>query len=196
MNKNTNLPLAKEVQLTSKAFRIQSGKSNIFYLGVIAIIAAIAGSVIFFISSEQAEITNTIFKKKRSAVNMEETIRKQPPGLPSGISMAVPEKVGDLPEGFVDIPLNGKKEIIRSYTLNYPGSTQKQQVVDFISSLPMAENFKFYKTWSTQNNWTILYELETTSQAILNIKKEKAILAITITSDKADPKLSEINISE
>lgn len=136
-----------------------------------------------------------VFKNK-TEVDIEEKIRKQTPVLPSGISMTVPEKAGDLPEGFIDIPLNGKKEIISSYTLNYSGDNHKQRAVDFISSQPMAENFKFYKIWSAQNNWSILYETEDADRSILNIKKEESILVITITPDKTDSRLSRISVSE
>lgn len=177
-------------------FKLQEGKSNIFYLGIIVVIAAVIGAVIFFVSNEQTEFTGYVFKKRTAEVDIEEKIRKQTPVLPSGISMTVPEKAGDLPEGFVDIPLNGKKEIIRSYTLNYAGNNYKQRAVNFISSQPMAENFKFYKAWSAQNNWSILSETENIDRAILNIKKDKSILVITITPDKIDSRLSRINISE
>lgn len=175
--------MAKLSFLTPNLFKIQKGRTTVFYLGIIIMVAAL-GSIIFFISGKQEEI------------DIEEKIRKQTPVLPSGISMTVPEKAGDLPEGFVDIPLNGNKEIIRSYTLSYSGDNYKQRAVNFISAQPMAENFKFYKTWSAQNNWSILSETENADRSILNIKKEKSILVITIAPDKTDLRLSRINISE
>lgn len=179
-----------------KSFKLTQGKTDIIHIGILLVVAAVIVSIVIAFSGEQSELTNSIFSKRKRQARTEDRAVASAPSLPSGISMAVSENTEILPEGLAKIPLNSKKEIIRSYTLNYPQGEQKQGVINFISSKSVGENFKFYKNWATQNSWTILYQLENGRQSILNIKKEKTVLTISISQDNKNSGDSEINISE
>lgn len=100
---------------------------------------------------------------------------------------------GEIPEGFPNIPLNGKKELTNSYTLKYPDTDQDQKVIDFTSSKSVKENFDFYKAWAGKNGWNILHQFDNPEVSRVIIEKDGRPLNITIQKDAEAS--SKVNMS-
>lgn len=152
----------------------QKSKFNfyVFYLGIT--LAAAAMLIVFSILKNQ--------KVDKIAEN-----------LPQGISLA---RFNDMPQGFPDVPLNGKIELNHSYTLTYKNQSQDQKIIDFASAKSVKENVDFYKDWAEKNNWDILYQsADNEDEARLAIERNKRPLNITIIKNKTKPEFSDINMS-
>lgn len=196
VNNNKNNNQLKQEKPSFNLLKIQGGKINVLYLGIVAIVAAIVGAAIFSLSSNQPEFFSYVFKKRQKQPAVEKNVEKLPrQNLPQGVTMVKPDTNDALPQGFPDIPLNGKKNITNAYTLNYDGQQGNQKVVDFVSSQSVKENFDFYKNWVTKNKWNVLYELNNVDKAAIVAMKNRDSLNVSIVKDAADQNISKVNIS-
>lgn len=196
VNNNKNNNQLKQEKPSFNLLKIQRGKINVFYLGIVAIVAAIVGAAIFSFAGNQPEFFSYVFKKRQKQPAIEGTVEKLPnQNLPQGVTMVKPDTKDALPQGFPEVPLNGKKNITNAYTLNYEGQPQNQKVVKFVSSKSVKENFNFYKDWATKNNWSILHEFNNDDKAIIGARQNKNQLSINIEKDATDQKNSKVTIS-
>lgn len=121
-----------------------------------------------------------------------------PAPSPAPVKVTKTKDAGATPQGFPDIPLNGKEEILSSYTLGYNnGKGTEQKVIDFLSAKSVKENFSFYGKWAKENGWKIIHQsnivgINKTARIIL--EKDAKFFTITIKEDSKAGK-SAINIS-
>ena len=181
-----------ENQTEFKSFRVQEGKSNIVYLLIVLAVALIAGLLIFAGSrSNKPEISPVAGNKTNNNLSKLETRDASNPE-PLKVEV-VPAKDGELPQGFPEISLNGKKELTSSYALQYPGADQEQKVIDFTSSNSVKENFAFYKDWAGKNGWKVMHESDNDQESRIIIEQDKKPLTITIKKDAGTS--SKVNLS-
>lgn len=161
---------------------MKENKKPVLILTIILLASLI---YISFFTKKKADKTTENIKRDRILEN-----------LPQGVSLIKAKEKEELPQGFPEVPLNGKKEIMNSYTLAYAGLNQDQKTVDFISSVSVKQNFDFYKNWAEKNKFKILYSTNNNDkEAKIIIEKNERPIYVSIIKHPADPEISKVNIN-
>lgn len=160
---------------------MKENKKPILILTIILLASLI---YISFFTKKKADKTAENIKRDRILEN-----------LPQGVSLIKAKEKEELPQGFPEIPLNGKKEIMSAYTLAYAGLNRDQKTVDFISSVSVKQNFDFYKNWAEENKFKILYKINNDKEAKIIIEKNERPIYVNIIQHPSDLKISKVNIS-
>lgn len=180
----------------TRSFILEQGKTNILYLGIVLVVAVIV-LVAIMEGLGGGEGSSVVAPQRRSTVetqvNTDNTANISKPA--EEVVLTKPENPQELPFGFPDIPLYNKKELTESYELAYKTSNSDQKVINFTSSKPVKDTFKFYKDWAPKNGWAVVHHLDNENESRLIIQKGKEIMNITIMKSNKEPKGSMVNMT-